>query len=134
MYLITAKTFASGLPSQIKVGPIKYEIILASQPTAQIGEDTLPVYGMVNFRKAEITIADDLPVALAWQCYFHELLHIFFEHMGLEEPSEGQIDNLAYMLLGFMVDNGFLIEIDLPALESSMRTGHSERNVDPDGR
>jgi hypothetical protein len=108
----------SYLPERIKVGPISYNIATATDPVAPVGEEEIPVYGMVNFRRTLITIADDLSPILQWQCLFHELFHIFFEHLGLDMPGdseEGQIDSLAYMLLDFMVDNGFL---HLPAQES----------------
>lgn len=123
MYTIASRAFSSGLPEKIRVGPITYRITLASNPTAPIEGEEVPLYGMVNFRKAEITIADDLQPSLAWQCLLHEAVHIFFEHMGLEEPAEGQIDQMAYMLLGFLLDNGFLVEIDIPALESMFTSG-----------
>lgn len=131
MLMITSKKFTSGLPDKIKIGPIEYRIVMATDPKGEVEGEAVPVYGMVNFRKAEITIADDLQPSLQWHCFFHEVIHIFFEHMGLEEPAEGQIDNLAYTLLEFMLDNGFLEKpYEFPALESALLVN----NVDPDGR
>ena len=131
MWMISSQKLTSGLPGKVKIGPVEYRIEMATDPKGEIDGQEVPVYGMVNFRKTLITIADDLPLALTWQCFIHEILHILFEHMGLEEPSEGQIDNMAYLLLEFLLDNGFLERpYEFPALESAFRIS----DVNSDGR
>lgn len=141
MYTITKRNFSNGLPSRIKVGPFTYQVILETDPSVPgSAEGTrVPVYGMVNFRRTQITIADDLASPVAWQCLLHELIHILFEHMGLEEPGEGMVDSMAYLLLGFMLDNGFLeedpfpVERPFPAMETlKPERKEASRYVHPD--
>lgn len=127
MYMITAKQFSSGLPSKIKIGPVVYQVVLASEPTAPGKEEgeTVPVYGMVNFKKAEITIDEDLTSAMQWQCFWHEVLHVMFEQAGLQNDCEGEIDAMAYKLLEILIDNGWLADVsdkELPAPETTAFT------------
>lgn len=133
MYHVTSKTFTSGLPGKVKVGPIIYEVVLTSKPTTknENGEE-IPVFGMVDFKNCRITIDDELHPAMQWQCFFHELMHILFATLGLEDPGEGQDDALAYTLMDFMLDNGFLVEgkrkerDNFPSLESSIRSSANQ--------
>jgi hypothetical protein len=115
---IMSKTANARLPSSIKVGPITYAVIVVSRPLAsRREEDKVPVFGMVNFKTAIVTIDADLTPSMQWQCFFHELFHIFYVTLGLKEPGEGPIDAMAYLLMEFLIDNGFLVE-EFPALES----------------
>jgi hypothetical protein len=115
---ITPKTANAQLPPSIKIGAITYEVILISHPVApKKGEEDHPVFGMVNFKTAIVTIDADLAPSMQWQCFFHELFHIFFVTLGMKEPGEGPIDAMAYLLLEFLQDNGFLTEY-FPAPES----------------
>ncbi len=123
MFMITAKQFSSGLPGKIKIGPVIYQVVLASEPAAPGKEEgeTVPVYGMVNFKKAEITVDIDLEPAMQWQCFWHEILHVVMEQLGLCNDVEGEIDAMAYKLLEILIDNGWLTyttETDIPAPES----------------
>ena len=132
MYCITSTTFSSGIPKSIKVGPITYQIVMERKPVAAQEDGSVPVFGMVNFKEAKITLDEELHPAMQWQCLFHELMHIFFVTLGLEDPGEGQDDALAYMLMDFLIDNGFLVNGPLiskqfPALESYIKN-----YVDPD--
>ncbi len=124
MYMITAKQFSSGLPSKVKIGPVIFEVVLATEPTAPGKEEgeRVPVYGMVNFKKAEITIDEDLSPAIQWQCFWHEVLHVVLEQAGLENDCEGEIDALAYKLLEILLDNGWLSLVEQPELPAPETT------------
>jgi hypothetical protein len=110
---------AAYLPEFVKVGPITYQVIVEPCPTVVDEEgNERTVFGLVNFKKAEIRIDQELAPALQWQCLFHEILHIFFETLGFEDPGEGQIDAMSYLLMDLLIDNMFVSGMDFLALES----------------
>ncbi len=123
-----AKQYTSGLPNRVKVGPIEYQVILGSGLKAQLAEgEEVPVFGMVNFKNSEIAIDEELSPMMQWQCFWHELVHIIFEQLGLDEgESEGQIDALAYKLLEILIDNRFL---QFPAPETAVIRGYSPYEI-----
>ncbi len=118
-YTIRAQNYPSGLPQKIRVGPLAYKVLLTTDPSAEVNGHQVPVFGMVNFKSLVISVDEDLHPAVQWQCLMHELIHIFFEQAGLEDPGEGPDDALAYALFAFLLDNGFLKEENFQAMESS---------------
>jgi hypothetical protein len=126
-YVITRKTYADGLPDTVKVGPIEFQIEQVPCPTVPNpeGEDEEPisVYGKINFKRALITIDSELEASMKWQCFLHEVVHAILETVGMAGTDggleEGEVDALAYMLMSFLLDNGFLSKQYFPAPESN---------------
>ncbi len=115
---------SSDLPSRVKIGPIIFQIVQEKEPTAQDAEgNAVPVFGKIMFKKAVITIDEELEPATKWQCFLHEIIHGLMETIGMAPADggtdEGMVDALAYALLGFMLDNYWLVRSDFPAPEST---------------
>ncbi len=111
----TSVKYTSGLPEKVKIGPVVYEIILTSNPTAQGPEgEELPVFGKVVFKECQITIDDTLKPVMQWQCFWHEIFHVIAEQLGLCNDDEGATDAMAYKVLEVLLDNGFI-----PAMETT---------------
>ena len=90
------KAYPSGIPSKILVGPVEYNVIMKACLTAPGPEgEEVNVDGMVNFKRSEITIDDELTVVMQWQCFWHEVFHIVFEQLGMWNDDEGSTDGLA---------------------------------------
>jgi len=78
------------------------------------------------------------------QCLYHEIIHAMFETIGIATrdggPDEGDVDALAYILLSFLMDNGYLAndfinaQSEFQAHESREATGRRMdlTDVDPD--
>lgn len=109
----SSSSLPARLPDKVHIGPIEYKVTLAHEVKSEGGED---LFGKVSFRYTEITIVEKLALPMRWQCLFHEITHVFFEQIGMENAPEGQVDALAYKLLEFLIDNG---GIKFPAQETS---------------
>ena len=79
------------------------------------------MYGKINFKQALITIDSELEIATKWQCFYHEVFHAIMSMVGWDggDGEEGFVDALAYAVLGFMLDNGFMLRDDFPAQETT---------------
>ncbi len=120
--------FSNDLPEQVKIGPITFCVEQVHCPTAKDPEgNEIPVYGLINFKKALITIDEELAPAVKWQCFYHEVIHAMYETIGLgngeDGPGESEVDALAYLMLSFLMDNGYLVDDGgFPAPESRLRS------------
>ncbi len=122
-FTVTPKQM-SELPDQVKIGPIVFKVTQVESPTAKDQDgNEVPVFGKITFKSAEIVIDKDLEPATKWQCFWHEVFHGMFETLGLgpqgNGEGEGQVDALAYVLLGVLIDNGWLVRGDFPAPETT---------------
>jgi hypothetical protein len=123
-YTATPKAFTNGLPDSVKIGPIEFRIVQEPCPTATDPEgNSIPVFGKISFKEAVITIDAELEAATKWQCYFHEVIHALLETIGMAGAEENEVDALAYAVMGFMLDNGYLTKFNFPAPESKKRKG-----------
>jgi hypothetical protein len=124
-FMRTPKTFTDGLPDTVKIGPIVYQIMQIPSPTVPHSEtgEAMPVFGKISFKEAVITIDEELEASVKWQVYFHEIVHALMEVIGFAGadggPDEGVIDAMAYAMMSYMIDNGFLTKLYFPSPESS---------------
>lgn len=58
-------------------------------------------FGEIDYKKCEITLADDLPPKLEEETMFHEMLHGIFFHIGRDDLSQNEnlIDALANAMM-----------------------------------
>ncbi len=122
-FTVTPK-YTNELPESVKIGPIIFTVVQEKEPTAKDPEgNEIPVFGKIFFKKAIITIDEDLEPATKWQCFWHEVLHGILEMIGMAPQDggsdEGMVDALAYALLALLIDNGWLKREDFPAQEST---------------
>lgn len=106
------------LPVGLKIGPIQYAVVLEKKLTSSHDGEEVPLFGMVNFKHSRISIDRDLSPQMRWQCLWHEIIHVLYEQLGLDN-SEGQVDGLAYKMLELLLDNG-------PALFPTLETQFEE--------
>ncbi len=124
MLTVKPRTLESDLPPYVKIGPIIFSVVQEKEPTAEDQDgNKIPVFGKIFFKKAVITIDEELEPATKWQCFWHEVTHGLLEQIGMAPhdgggANEGMVDALAYALLGFMLDNGWLVREEFPAPES----------------
>lgn len=114
-YTYTLNKYDNGIPGQVKVGPVTYRVIVKADPKGKQGDEEVSVFGLVDFKKSEILINEELNPMMQWQCLWHEIVHVIFEQLGLDNDCEGQVDALAYKLLEIVIDNGF---VKFPAPET----------------
>ncbi len=108
---ISPKNLTDDLPSEVKIGPIIFEVAQEPCPTVEDAEgNKIPVYGKISFKEEKIVIDSELKPATKWQCLLHECWHAILETLGMagNAEEEGQVDAFAYALLGFLLDNGFM--------------------------
>lgn len=92
------------LPTQVKVGPIIYEVI---------EDETLrekQLYGSIRFLESIIAILPDLPPVLQRIKLVHELIHAIKVDAGFDEHDERMVDALAFRLVQVVQDNPELAE------------------------
>ena len=80
-------------------------------------------FGEIDYKKCEITLADDLPPKLREETLFHEMLHGIFFHIGREDLSQNEslIDALA---------NAFMQSFEIKYFFSAFAPGIIEERED----
>jgi len=94
--------------TELKVGPIVYDISLVSDLRSDDGESLL---GKVKYEACEIHLEAGNSPQMDRQTLWHELVHITMEQLGRDHSDESFVDSLAYSLMQVVQDNPWLAEM-----------------------
>lgn len=103
------------LPRAIRIGPAVYRVDIEKSPKANDNDgNEISVFGKVSYKNCVITIDSELAPIMQWQCLWHEIMHVFYDQLGIDNEDERMLDALSYKILETLIDNPPLF----PAQES----------------
>lgn len=97
------------LPDTVRVGPHIYEVAVETEPFVSDDQRTI-LCGEANHDAGRIRVLRSLPTRM-FVTFWHEVLHAVDDMAGTE-LSEDQVNRLAPILAGVLMDNGYADRAD----------------------
>ena len=93
------------IPESVRIGGVEYSVVY----TPHLNNGTNLAYGYIDYENCRIELSDTIGTAHEKRCQtlWHEILHGFRQHSGLEiEDEEKIVDMFAKGIYQVLQDNG----------------------------